>query len=148
MRWTSSHPTPLPRLPALGRFGLQVLGDEAAVDVVLGLQRPQPQRVGVRRVGARGEGWQQARAMARAAALARTRACRAADAREAVSSDADADGCVCDESPDAEAPAVRKRVLALRGAMVLACAALSLAALQGGYADAAGGEEIDGDRVA
>ena len=62
-------------------------------------------------------------------ALARTRACRAADAREAVSSDADADGCVCDESPDAEAPAVRKRVLALRGAMVLACAALSLAAL-------------------
>ena len=80
--------------------------------------------------------------------LARTRACRAADAREAVSSDADADGCVCDESPDAEAPAVRKRVLALRGAMVLACAALSLAALQGGYADAAGGEEIDGDRVA
>jgi hypothetical protein len=80
-------------------------------------------------------------------ALARTRAYRAG-AREPVSSDADADGCVCDESPDAEAPAVRKRVLALRGAMVLACAALSLAALRGGYADAAGGEEIDGVRVA
>ena len=81
-------------------------------------------------------------------ALARTRAYSAAGAREAVSSDADADGCVCDESPDAEAPAVRKRVLALRGAMVLACAALALAALRGGYADAAGGEEIDGVRVA
>ena len=39
-------------------------------------------------------------------------------------------------------------MLALRGAMMLACAALSLAALRGGYADAAGGEEIDGDRVA
>ena len=68
-------------------------------------------------------------------ALARTRAYSAAGAREAVSSDADA-------------AAVRKRVLALRGAMVLACAALSLAALRGGYADAAGGEEIDGVRVA
>ena len=43
---------------------------------------------------------------------------------------------------------MRKRVLALRGAMMLACAALSLAALRGGYADAAGGEEIDGVRVA
>ena len=77
-------------------------------------------------------------------ALARTRAFRAAGAREGVASDEDA--CVCDESPDAEAPAVRKRVLALHGAMVLACAALSLAALRGGDADAAGGEEIDRPR--
>jgi len=81
-------------------------------------------------------------------ALARARAYRAAGARATVEALDEDDACVCDESPDAEAPAVRKRVLLLRGAMMLACAALSLAALRGGYADAAGGDEIDGVRVA
>lgn len=81
-------------------------------------------------------------------ALARARAYRATGARETVEAFDEDDACVCDESPDAEAPAVRKRVLVLRGTMVLACAALSLAALRGGYADAAGGDEIDGVRVA
>ena len=81
-------------------------------------------------------------------ALARARAYCAAGARETVEALDEDDACVCDESPDAEGPAVRKRVLVLRGAMMLACAALSLAALRGGYADAAGGDEIDGVRVA
>ena len=78
----------------------------------------------------------------------RARAYCAAGARETVEALDEDDACVCDESPDAEVPAVRKRVLVLRGAMMLACAALSLAALRGGYADAAGGDEIDGVRVA
>ena len=79
-------------------------------------------------------------------ALARSRALRASGTREeGVASEEDA--CVCDESPDEEAPAMRKRVLAFRGVMVLACAALSLAALRGGYADAAGEEENDDPRL-
>ena len=81
-------------------------------------------------------------------ALARARAYCAADARETVEALDEDDACVCDESPDAEAPAVRKRVPVIRGAMMLACASLSLAALRGGYAEAAVGDQIDGVRVA